>query len=333
MEIKDLAGISKPLKKLIEVISQGVGALTKPYLIRKTADAKAYEIKVIAESIKDNQGDLKGIGYEETKLSLQSINEDSIKQELALEERTTNRISFKEQKRQKNIENITQNAARNLEIESDVSDEPVDEDWTTRFFNYAEDISNEEMQELWGQILAGEIKQPKSYSLRTLELLRNLTKEEADVFTKASKFVISSWSSPFLFKGKGEKSLAKFNFSFEDQLVLTEIGILQSESNISRRLKQNDKEYVTYFESGKYIIKTLKKENSPEHSIPIFRFSKIGVELLKLLSPKVNDEYVKEFCLSLESPNIDVEYAYILSKNKKGEITHTEPWMKFKNEE
>ena len=54
MEIKDLTGLSEPLKKLIEVASQGIGALSKPYLIKKTADAKDYEIKVIAEAIKDN---------------------------------------------------------------------------------------------------------------------------------------------------------------------------------------------------------------------------------------------------------------------------------------
>jgi hypothetical protein len=52
MEIKDLAGLSDPLKKLIEVISTGVGALSKPYLVRKTADAKAYEIKIIAQASK-----------------------------------------------------------------------------------------------------------------------------------------------------------------------------------------------------------------------------------------------------------------------------------------
>ena len=51
MEITDLAGLSEPLKRLIEVISSGIGNVYKPYLIRKTADAKAYEIKVIANAI------------------------------------------------------------------------------------------------------------------------------------------------------------------------------------------------------------------------------------------------------------------------------------------
>ncbi|WP_196890103.1 DUF2806 domain-containing protein [Aureivirga sp. CE67] len=328
MEIKDLTGLSEPLKKLIEVVSNGVGALTKPYLIRKTADAKAYEIGVIAESIKENQENLKEIGYTEEKLSLMSLDTESIKNELTIEQRTKNRLDFKEQRRQENIESITQNAARNLEAEASVSEDPVDEDWTSRFFNYAEDISNEDMQELWGQILAGEIKQPNSYSLRTLELLRNLTKEEAQTFTKAANFVISSNNSPFLFKGNDNKTLSKYGFTFEDQLLLTEIGILQAEANITRNLKGD---MTVYFESGKYIIKTIKNSDVSDHGIPIFRFSKIGVELLNLLSPTVNDDYIKDFFFSLIDAKIDTEYAFILSKDK-GQIRHTQPWMKFKKE-
>lgn len=328
MGIKDLVGLSEPLKKLIEVLSQGVGALAKPYLIRKTADAKAYEIKIIAQSIKEHQNNLKAIEYDKEKLSLQSLDTKSIKKELALEERTKNRIIYKEQRRQKNIESITQNAAKYLETETSVSDEPLDDDWITRFFNYAEDITNEEMQVLWGQILAGEIKQPESYSLRALELLRNITKEEAQVFSKAAKFVISSWNSPFLFKGANEKSLESYGLSFDDQLLLTEIGILQAESMITRYLKSDDKDTTVLFVSGKYLIKTVKKANTPDHNIPIFRFSKIGIELLKLVSTEVNEKYIKELCLSLDNENIDVEYSFILSIINN-QYKHTQPWLKF----
>lgn len=144
MDIKDLTGLSEPFKKLIEVVSQGIGAISKPYLIRKTADAKAYEIKVISQAIRDNQQDLKQIGFNDEKLSLMSLDTISLQKELSIEDRTQQRIDFKEQKRQNNIESITQKAAENLESETTVSDEPVDGDWTTRFFNYAEDISNHE---------------------------------------------------------------------------------------------------------------------------------------------------------------------------------------------
>src|SRR5690606_7233918 len=95
-----------------------------------------------------------------------------------LEERTQSRIDHREAQKQLNLENVTAYAAEQLLNEQPVTDEPIDEDWKTRFFNIAEDVSNDEMQALWGRILAGEIKNPKSYSLRTLELLRNFSKEE-----------------------------------------------------------------------------------------------------------------------------------------------------------
>ena len=36
-------------------------------------------------------------------------------------------------------------------------------------------MSSEELQTLWGRTLAGEIKSPGSYSLRTLDFLKNLS--------------------------------------------------------------------------------------------------------------------------------------------------------------
>lgn len=150
MEIKDLVGLSKPLEKLIEVISAGIGGLSKPYLIRKTADAKAYEINKIAQAIRDNQDDLKSIEMRNEKLSLMSVDYNLNQGELSLEKRAHNRINFKEQKKQINIESVTQKAAEKLAQETEISDAPVDPDWITRFFDYAEDISNENMQDLWG---------------------------------------------------------------------------------------------------------------------------------------------------------------------------------------
>ena len=69
MEIKDLAGISEPLKRLIEVMAEGVGAISKPYLIKKTADAKAYEIQVISQAMAESRKLLGGTDYEDGKIN------------------------------------------------------------------------------------------------------------------------------------------------------------------------------------------------------------------------------------------------------------------------
>jgi uncharacterized repeat protein (TIGR03899 family) len=301
----------KPIEKLIEVISKGIGTIYKPRAIRKEAEAKAFEIEIIERA--------KSKALAEGK----EIEAESI-------ERIQDRLVHKELRRQENIDNVTQIAAQQLSQEETVSEEPVDEDWTTRFFNIVEDISDEEMQKLWGRILAGEVKQPKSYSLRTLELLKNLSKREADVFTKASNLVITSiGGSSFMFRGKENNFIEKYNLNFEDRLLLTETGLLQAESNISRALPVNTSDNLIWFESGNYLIKALKKANTEENRIEIYRFTKIGEELLNLLKPNPSYDYLKDFYLRIQEFGIDVEYAFISKKNNDGTITHSQPWLKF----
>ncbi|HSW55575.1 MAG TPA: DUF2806 domain-containing protein [Ignavibacteriaceae bacterium] len=329
MEIKDLAGLSEPLKKLISVIAHGLGAISKPYLIKKTADAKAYEIKVIAQAIKDNQSELKRIDYSSDKIELHSLDVHLIKTELEIKDRATNRIGYQEQKRQQNIEEITQKAANQLRSESEVSNEPVDADWTTRFFNLAQDISEEEMQNLWAQVLAGEVKQPKSYSLRTLELLKNITKDEAQIFVKAANFVISSNTGLFIYKEKGDNFLSDYGLSFENTLLLSEVGLLQTEFNLVVNLGNTEKDNIFYFEYGHYLIKVTKKANSSVHKIPLLRFSTVGEQLFKLIKIYPVEDYLKKFCLSMQSDNIQVEYTSIIKKNIDGTVDHTLPWQKF----
>lgn len=192
MQINDILGIGKvlPIDKLIDIISSVTGRMSKPYFDRKDIDTKAYEIKKLAEAkaeemkiistaIKENYLLAGGIEYKENNIIISSPKElpsNTMGQTVFitpdLEQRTTERVSFQEAKKQLNLESVTAHATEELRNEPPVTDEPLDEDWKTRFFNIAGDISNEEMQALWGRILAGEIKQPRSYALRTLELLK-----------------------------------------------------------------------------------------------------------------------------------------------------------------
>jgi hypothetical protein len=46
MEIKDLAGLSQPITKLIEVVEKGVGQLFKPWQIKRltSREQKSYRV-------------------------------------------------------------------------------------------------------------------------------------------------------------------------------------------------------------------------------------------------------------------------------------------------
>ena len=56
-------------------------------------------------------------------------------------------------------------------------DQEFDLDWFIRFFDAASKISNEELQELWARVLRGEFESKGSFSLRTIETLRNMSRE------------------------------------------------------------------------------------------------------------------------------------------------------------
>lgn len=96
--------------------------------------------------------------------------------------RTVSRMKFQELRKQQNIENVIKESYKELKDVESVFNELVDSDWVSHFFNSVENIGNEEIQKIWGRMLAGEIKSPNTYSFRTMEVLKNMTTREVELF-------------------------------------------------------------------------------------------------------------------------------------------------------
>jgi len=177
--VDDLAGFGKATEKLIGEISKGIGTLYRPRAIRKEAEAKAYETKLLGKASAEAEAEkVRAVGLAEAEKKLVLANVDQ-----GILDRAKARLVLREVQRQQNIENISEEALKVLP--TDVSPTPLSDDWRTRFFNIAEDVGDEEMQKIWGKLLAGEVTQPGSYSLRALEVLRNMSKGDAEAFQKA----------------------------------------------------------------------------------------------------------------------------------------------------
>ncbi|WP_343555115.1 DUF2806 domain-containing protein [Sphingobacterium sp.] len=293
----------KPLEKLIEVISSGIGTLYRPIAIKKEARAEAYKIEVIELA--------KAKALAENKLL-----------EVETLDRIEERVIHRELKRQDNIDNVVQVAAEQISIEEEISEDPIPEDWTSRFFNIVQDISDEDMQKLWGRVLAGEVSHPNSYSYRTLEVLKNLSKKDAEVFTRIANLSIHYQNSPFIFREIDQNNRDNYGFTFSDQLLLVELGLLQSEANVVRILYQHEVDLTLYYIYGEYLIKSIKKANSPEQNFEIFLFTTIGQELLNLLSISPIKTYIRVFMSKLEQLGLEVSYTDILKRNNDGTIAH-----------
>lgn len=96
-----------------------------------------------------------------------------------------------------------------------------DDDWLLRWRECAAGVSSEELQLIWGKVLAGEVKAPGRFSLRTLEFLRNLSQAEAQAIERISPFVVAS----FVFRDD-DPLLESEGIKFADLLALQELGVL-----------------------------------------------------------------------------------------------------------
>lgn len=63
----------------------------------------------------------------------------------------------------------------------------LEADWLNVFERYAEDASSERMQQLWGRVLAGEIRKPGRFSMRTLRFLSEFSQADALLFSDFCK--------------------------------------------------------------------------------------------------------------------------------------------------
>ena len=292
----------KPLEKLIDVVSNAVGDLLKPWQIVREAKAQAKSESIIAiEQAKTKaiiEGDAEKAQY------LDTINERLIK---------------KEKRRQKNIEEVVSTAGKILEAEKDVSNEPVNPDWVTRFFDIVQDVSDNEMRILWGQILAGEIKQPKSYSLRTLETLRNMTKDEAELFQKVAQFVLIQRDAFIL---SSEDILNKFGITYSDISKLIEIGLIQPGDFVTKNYSsQQTRETSIGIVYDDIVLIVALQANAKKVSIPIRLLTIPGKELVKLIKIYPNIEYIKELAITIKkNTNAKVSYSKILGIDKSGSI-------------
>lgn len=312
MEIKDLAGLSQPLTKLIEVCSSGLGKVCEPYLIKKRAEAKAYELETINKSLSNNQSliGLVNTTYDNGNIGI-IANNDSLQ---LMQNEILEKQYYQEFKKQRNINNTIIFTMNELENETEVSDEKVDEDWISRFFNTIENINNEQMQHLWAKILAGEIKQPNTYSLRTLDLLKNLSFKEAELFSKIGELALKSQSNTFVLSDK--TLLEKCNISFTDLILLQDLDLIHSKE-LEFSFKEQEKDLLAYIIYGNELLRLKSNEATPKIPLQIYLFTTIGKELLELVNPSLNTDYLQELTKKIKvNENVKISSCQMIDRKK-----------------
>jgi hypothetical protein len=275
----DLGKLSEPLTKLVDVVGKGIGTIYAPWgtVRQANADAKARIITAKSET------EVVGLSY-----------------------RAKCRIEYQEAVRQYNIEQITIHAANALPEK--VSNKAVDKDWIFQFFESAQNVCDEDMQILWGKILAGETNQPGSYSKRTIQFLKSLEKIEAEMFTKYCAFLFSfenGW--PFVLFTDGARKLIIEKCDGNDPtLHFVNIGLLSGEFNHLPPSQLIGKK-ISYF-NHKYLFAGSLKTSAIELGPQIYYVTTIGHQLSKIAGQKPCGGLVEAIASDLEkSENIKLK--------------------------
>lgn len=233
-----------------------------------------------------------------------------------IEDRSYRRKKISELRKQQNMEAIVLRAIQYCS--DDTITDRADQDWFSSFVTLAEGISNKTMQDLWAKILAGEISQPGTYSLKTIQAFRTMSITEAKLLAKACSLAMSdarkrnirvisgAYQIPkfFNFFNKERQQridLNKVGLSYADILTLADNHLLFEQETESHSLGKGEKIQFNY--NGKQVVFVA---NKPDCVLTFYKFTPIGTELAHLVNDNLNSNYLKALQAEL-SENFTVE--------------------------
>lgn len=194
------------------------------------------------------------------------------------------------------IESAVAHAAAELAGAAQVAETPVDPDWMTRYFRTVQDISRDDAQLVFGKILAGEIKEPGSFSVRTIDLLASLSQEEGQTFNKLCSFVWLRDGSPFAIISSVGGVQEAFVPNFSELRHLSDIGLISfSSSTLNNGYNIRQKSVVLSYGDRRIKISSREKESdASDFSIDIgyVLLTQIGQELAIVSQPVINPQVV-----------------------------------------
>lgn len=273
MDIKNLAGLSKPLTKLIEVIASGCNWIAQPYQIKRLANANAY-----ASSIQSKEEFKQGL-----RNSLLEYTQRSI-------------LSVRENRQVENLANIINYAEQELQAIDKINDTPVSPEWSSRFFDYAQNIYEEEAQIVWAKILAQETASPGKFFKRTLDILHNIEPFEAKWFVELCQFVLDDIYIHF------DVILYEY-FKMNKLQSMMDCGLL----NAQKCIINFDKSVDTINFKSYRLIKKFSNIQPENISMSGFTLTDAGYQLYKITQVSSNLDFVKKIQEQLKNKGLNFE--------------------------
>lgn len=179
-------------------------------------------------------------------------------------------------------------------------------DWFVRFFEAVGNVSDETMQNLWAKILAGELVRPSTFSLKSIDVMRNLSKRDAELFMKVCSHAFA-WGTNICLPN--EDAYIEFvGVQYTDIMKLSELGLIFNNSFITLNCNLGDKPRIIFRTNNLVMLMSSASGDSETVCIGQYPFTEVGKELSTMISERASEE---DF----------LKYGQILSHDKKCKIS------------
>jgi hypothetical protein len=222
-------------------------------------------------------------------------------------QRAAERLVAKEYRRQSNTEAVAVAALEDLRsnqtqtAESPVVAPNVDEDWLNVFERFAEDASTERMQNLWGRVLAGEIRQPGRFALRTLRFLSEFSQAEALIFSSLCENAFGEFAPVSLIKIPEQRD--------QRHLINMETcGLIAGATSRELSLSFDCKKGSPMFFRERDLYIRLICDQDIRHAIRVVSLTPLGQDLISLLPGRDAKAAARKVAMAIRAPVFKAAY-------------------------
>lgn len=192
-------------------------------------------------------------------------------------------------RRMRNMAGVVEKALAALGDEV-VEDCQPDTDWMTHFINDGQDVSSEELQELWARILAQEVRDPGAISRRTLTALKHLSRDDAERFAALRPFILTGTKSAGVIPAvpsesrKGDLSVLNVDnlIRVQDSGLMVHDTMLKSTYSSSKFPHSSDDSELAFagYQNGFLVFPT---DAGGSVSVPVMPLTTAGSELAGII--------------------------------------------------
>jgi hypothetical protein len=173
---------------------------------------------------------------------------------------------------------LAEEECRNLPLEK-VSKVQVDPDWLVRWRDGAQDAVSVQLKRYWARLLAGEVLKPSTYSVRTMEFMRTISRADLEMINICARLCFDG----FIYRNPGTYFSPELHQPMFEQME--ELGLLRgvygrpeswtmtstTEQGFSTMLACSNK--AIFVEGG---------SAEDDFRVPVYRLTRFGREVLSL---------------------------------------------------